>query len=257
MSQKISQEGIDLIKQFEGLALQAFCDEAGAWTIGYSHQDGVVEGSSLTGEEAELLLLEELHNVETRVSELLKVPVNANEFAALVSLGYNIGTDALAHSATLKRLNRDDRLGAADGFDWWVFVEEDGKPQPSPGLKQRRAQEKALFLTPAANEAVLPGIRSSTRLRPLSESSPRRTSFWQSRSVKAGLIALYFAGIQVLHQVVLQLDPAAVQNNLLRMAATYVHERDPKIFEISSAIVLLVVLYLLYVRFDDWRKYRR
>lgn len=257
MNQKITQGGIDLIKQFEGLALTAFRDLGGSWSIGYGHTEGVVEGSSLTAEEAELLLLEELHNVETRVSSLLKVSVNANEFSALISLAYNIGTDGFAGSAILKRINRGDRLGAADGFDWWTDIELNGKKIESAGLKHRRAAEKTLFLTPLAEDKAVPNLSASTSVQPLREGSPRRRNFWASRSIKVGLFGTFFAIVQVLHHVARDLDPNTISYDGVRLAIVFVQGLRPEAFAVSSAIVLITLFYLIYVRFDDWRNYRR
>ena len=70
MAQNINQAGLNLIKTFEGLALEAYLDPVGIWTIGYGHIDGVMEGMTITEEEAEALLLEELDGFERGVSDL-------------------------------------------------------------------------------------------------------------------------------------------------------------------------------------------
>ncbi|TNE42430.1 MAG: hypothetical protein EP347_00930 [Alphaproteobacteria bacterium] len=257
MTQKITQEGIDLIKQFEGLARAAFQDDSGAWTIGYGHKDGVVKDTTITDEEAELLLLEELHNVESGVRDLVRVPLNENEFSALTSLAFNIGLEAFATSGLLKKLNRDDRLGAADGFDWWVDIHMDGQRIQSKGLKRRRAAEKALFLTPSHVDPAIPGNRSSTRARPLGESSPRRGSFWASRSIKASFLGLILATLLALFHVSQGLDPNVIDFDGFRQTLTLIQSLKPIAFKVASTLLVLTLLYLIYIRFDDWRHYRR
>ncbi|TNE58460.1 MAG: hypothetical protein EP340_05395 [Alphaproteobacteria bacterium] len=257
MTQKITQEGIDLIKEFEGLAKTAFRDDSGAWTIGYGHKGGVEKDASITDEEAELLLLEELHNIESSVSALVKVPLNENEFSALTSLVFNIGPEAFASSGLLKKLNRDDRLGAADGFDWWVDIDMDGQRIQSKGLKRRRAAEKALFLTPSHVDPAIPGNRSSTRARPLGESSPRRKSFWASRSIKVSFLALFMTSLLALFHLSQGVDPALINDAGLRQALLAVLGLKPIAFKAAVLIVLVSLIYLIFIRFDDWRHYRR
>ncbi|MBL4860894.1 MAG: lysozyme, partial [Acinetobacter sp.] len=65
-----------------------------------------------------------------------------NQFDALVSLAYNIGTGAFSGSTLVKKLNVHDIRGAADQFDVWVNA--GGKRMQ--GLVNRRTVEKALFL---------------------------------------------------------------------------------------------------------------
>ena len=57
---KISPEGLALIKKFEGCELEAYQCSAGVWTIGYGHTKGVEEGMTITKDQAEQMLLEEL-----------------------------------------------------------------------------------------------------------------------------------------------------------------------------------------------------
>jgi lysozyme len=79
-----------------------------------------------------------------QVKAMVKVPINANQLAALVSLAYNIGDTALQDSTLLRLLNSGaTKQQVADQFDRWIYV----KGKVSNGLIRRRKAEKSLFLT--------------------------------------------------------------------------------------------------------------
>ena len=102
----VSQEGIDLIKSFEGCRLKAYPDPGtgGApWTIGWGATTGVVEGMTCTQEQADQMLADDVAKVAGQVNSLLKIKVNQNQFDALVSFAYNAGAGALAISTLLPR----------------------------------------------------------------------------------------------------------------------------------------------------------
>ena len=101
----IGQKGIDLIKHFEGCELNAYKCPAGVWTIGYGHIKGVSEGMSITQEQAEQMLLDELKEYENYINELVTVNLSQNQFDALVSWVYNLGPANLSASTMLKVLN--------------------------------------------------------------------------------------------------------------------------------------------------------
>ena len=83
---KTNTAGLDLIKHYEGLRLQAYRCPAGVWTLGWGHTEGVHQGASVTESQAEQLLAGDLAQVERKVAELTAgVELNANQFAALVS----------------------------------------------------------------------------------------------------------------------------------------------------------------------------
>lgn len=89
---RISNKGIELIKQFEGCRLKAYKDPAGVPTIGYGHTAGVRMGDSITQEQADELLRDDLVIFEQKVAKYNdKYDWNQNQFDALVSFAYNIG----------------------------------------------------------------------------------------------------------------------------------------------------------------------
>jgi len=150
---KISQAGIDLIKEFEGYlkrttdgGCEAYRCPAGVWTIGWGCTEGVKPGMVWTREQAEFALRRELARFEAAVNRLVSVPINQHQFDALVSFAYNCGEGALAKSTILKRLNAGDMAGAASAFSMWTK----GGGRVLPGLVRRRQRESALFLSESA-----------------------------------------------------------------------------------------------------------
>lgn len=142
----VNQRTIDLIKHFEGLSLTAYQDEAGIWTIGWGHtglmhDDGTVyPGRKITFEKAVQLLRYDMDQTEAQVEALVKVPLNDDQFGALVSFHFNTG--GLPQSTMLKKLNNGNYASAADEFIRWNKV--GGKVVS--GLTRRRLSEKNLYL---------------------------------------------------------------------------------------------------------------
>lgn len=146
----VSPKGIALIKSLEGCRLKAYLDTAGVPTIGYGETLNVKMGMTITQEQAERMFAARIKDFATGVAALLKVPVNQNQFDALVSFTYNEGLHRLRGSTLLKLLNAGDPIRAAAEFPKW---DKDTDPKTkalkvNPGLVKRRAAEKALFLTP-------------------------------------------------------------------------------------------------------------
>lgn len=139
---RINSRGLELVKQFEGLVLTAYRDPVGIWTIGYGHTGPEVgPGDVITKAQAEALLRQDLARFESAVRNLVKVPLSSNQFSALVSFTYNVGSGALAQSTLLALLNQRNYQGAADQFPRWV----NGGGQVLPGLVRRRNQELSLI----------------------------------------------------------------------------------------------------------------
>ncbi|WP_154023036.1 lysozyme [Klebsiella oxytoca] len=146
-----SPEGIALIKGVEGCRLTAYPDPGtgGApWTIGYGWTlpvDGkpVRPGMTIDQATADRLLKAGLVSYESDVLKLVKVKLTQNQFDALVSFAYNVGSRALSTSTLLKKLNAGDNKGAADEFLRWN--KSGGKVLN--GLTRRREAERALFLS--------------------------------------------------------------------------------------------------------------
>ncbi|MFX5276963.1 lysozyme [Acinetobacter baumannii] len=147
MSKTTSNAGLNLIKGFEGKRLNAYDDGVGVWTIGFGtikYPNGVrvKKGDTCTEQQAETYLKNDLTKFEVAINKLVKVPLTQNQFDALVSLTYNIGSGAFKNSTLLKKLNKGDYQGAADQF--LVWNKAGGKVMK--GLVRRREAERALFL---------------------------------------------------------------------------------------------------------------
>ena len=143
----VSPSGVDLICNFEGLELKAYDDGVGVWTIGYGttkYPNGirVKKGDTCTLDQAKAYMQNDLKAFEQTVNNTVKVPLNQNQFDALVSLAYNIGSTAFKNSTLVKRLNEGNYKAAANQFNVWVNA--GGKRMQ--GLVNRRAAESTLFL---------------------------------------------------------------------------------------------------------------
>ena len=147
---RISEKGLAMIEKFEGCLLKASNKLDGVWTIGYG-QTGryygkrVRRGMTTTKAEAHAWLRD--HSIKTyedAVTQAVKVPLNQNQFDALVSFAYNVGVGALKQSTALRKLNAGDYAGAADALTMWTKC----RRKVLAGLVRRRKEERALFLTP-------------------------------------------------------------------------------------------------------------
>lgn len=135
---KISQEGIHLIKTFEGCRLTAYKCPAGVWTIGYGHTAGVTREQEITQGQAEDLLKADLGKYENYVLQNVKFPMNQSQFDALVSFTYNCGQGNLK---TLLANRTADQVANA------LLLYNKGGVKVLTGLTRRRKAERELFLS--------------------------------------------------------------------------------------------------------------
>ena len=138
---KISQEGIDLIKHFEGCELESYCCSANVLTIGYGTTKNVVEGMKISQHQAEELLMKDLEEFEEYVEDLIDVPLEQNQFDALVAWTYNLGPTNLKTSTLRKVLNK----GAYDDVPEQMKRWNKAGGQVLKGLVRRRNAEALLF----------------------------------------------------------------------------------------------------------------
>ena len=137
----ISQEGLGLIKKFEGCELNSYKCAAGVWTIGYGSTHGIEEGMSISKSRAEELLLEDISEFEDHVMNNVKVSLNQNQFDAMVSWTFNLGAGNLKSSTLLKVLNGNDYEDVPEQIKRWNKA--GGKVLE--GLIRRREAEALLF----------------------------------------------------------------------------------------------------------------
>ena len=145
----ISQAGLDLIKSFEGFSAKPYPDVINVCTIGYgttkypNGQAVKLTDPPCTKEQAETYLQNALESFVSDLNRLVKGRVAQQQFDALCSLIYNIGTTNFSKSTLLKKINVGDVAGAADEFPKWNKA--GGKVVK--GLVNRRAKERELFLS--------------------------------------------------------------------------------------------------------------
>lgn len=137
----ISDEGLDLIKSFEGCKLHAYLDSVNVPTIGYGHTRGVSIRDTCTQEQAEKWLRDDAGWASSSVNQMVIADITQNMFDALVSFAFNLGTTSLRNSTLMRKLNKSDFTGAAGEFERWVHA--GGKVLQ--GLVRRRLAERALF----------------------------------------------------------------------------------------------------------------
>jgi lysozyme len=154
---QINAAGLALIKEFEGLRLRAYLCPAGVPTIGYGttvYPNGrrILVGDEITQQQAEDYLRNDLRAFEREVERMVLVPVNENQFSALVSFAYNCGAQALQKSTLLRYINAHEFVAAAGEFARW----NQAAGKVLPGLVRRRAAERELFTRPVTAPAVPP-----------------------------------------------------------------------------------------------------
>lgn len=141
----INEAGLNLIKEFEGLKLEAYLCPARVPTIGYGttvypNGEKVSLGDTCTEEEAHKYLISDVDKFENSVKKLVKVELNENQFSALVSFCYNLGAGNLKKSTLLRRLNSGDYNVGNEFLKW-----NKASGKILKGLTRRRESEKQLF----------------------------------------------------------------------------------------------------------------
>ena len=144
---KVNAEGYALLKRFEGCVLKAYKCPAGVWTIGFGntfYEDGtkVKEGDVITQKRADELAKYIVEQFANSIREMIKQPLNENQFSACVSLAYNIGTGGFKKSSVLRKLNANPLdASIADSFRLW----NKGGGKVLKGLVMRREAEIQLY----------------------------------------------------------------------------------------------------------------
>ena len=152
MKQKfeISENGIKLLKEFEGEILKGYLDAVGLLTVGVGHLVLAGEpyklGQKITAEESNNLLKKDLDRFENFLNSVIKVQINQNQFDALLSLCFNIGQRNFQNSSVLRKLNAGNYAAAAAAFKLWNKARKNGRLIVLKGLVRRRAAEMELFL---------------------------------------------------------------------------------------------------------------
>lgn len=138
---RTNERGVNLIKTYEGLSLRSYRCPAGKWTVGYGHTLTTTPFQQISENDADKLLRFDLQRMERAVARLVKVPLNDNQFAALVSFVFNVGETAFAKSSLLKKLNAGDHAAVPKELMRWVKA----AGVQMDGLVRRRLAESDLW----------------------------------------------------------------------------------------------------------------
>lgn len=172
---KTSRNGLEFITRWEGIKLNPYLDIAEKWTIGVGHlirstdsyegfsnaqvrqllaskdKNNPIAKGGISRAEALRILAQDVEITERELRKAITVPLNQNQFDALVSFGFNCGTGVFRTSGACKSLNSGDYAGFTTKLLEWCKVRVGGKPQVSQGLLNRRKSEVELFNSPYAN----------------------------------------------------------------------------------------------------------
>ena len=138
---KISEDGLELIKKFEGCETSAYQDSVGVWTIGFGHTKGVEAGQTCSIEDAESMLADEMDEYEGYINNMVKVELQQHEFDSLVAWVYNLGPTNLSESTMLKVLNGGQFDRVPDEMNRWTRA----GGEILEGLVRRRQAESLMF----------------------------------------------------------------------------------------------------------------
>ena len=142
MHRNITEQGLELVKSFEGFRATPYYCSGNVLTIGFGH--AVRQGETfmeITQEEGEKLLKDDVGTAERAVLRLTKVPLEDNQFDALCSWVFNVGSGAMQRSGLRQKLNRGEYNEVPTELKKWVYA--GGKK--IKGLMWRREAEAILF----------------------------------------------------------------------------------------------------------------
>jgi len=149
---RVNAAGVALVKEHEGLRLKPYLCPGKIWTIGYGHTRTVRPGMTITSDQADILLDEDLRLAGKAVGRLVKVPLTNNQFAALASFVFNVGVANFERSTLLRLLNRGWYEQVPAQLMRWNKV----SGETLGGLARRRAAEARLWNK--SNEPEIPDL---------------------------------------------------------------------------------------------------
>ena len=139
----ITQDGIDLIKRFEGFSSTVYICPAGYPTIGYGHLVRLGESyTEISETEAEELLRKDVESAERAVLRLVNVPLTDGQFDALVSFSFNLGNGAFQRSTLRRKVNRQAHAEVPEQLMRWVWA----GGRKLNGLVSRRSTEAMRYV---------------------------------------------------------------------------------------------------------------
>lgn len=216
----LSDQGVELIKQFEGFRAKMYNDPVGHCTIGYGTliHTGNCNGSEsekpytdgVTEEKATKLLADKASEFQKVINDNVKVSLNQNQNDALVSFVYNVGPTNFRNSTLLKVLNKGEYASVPSEMKRWnKGRDEQGNLIELPGLVKRRAAEAALF-----EKAVTSVAKSLSReLWPVRHSASYHSEMATAQSAYSTQMnpaAAIIAGIEVADAIQIGLTGVAI-----------------------------------------------
>lgn len=153
---KTSPRGLEFIKAEEGCVLHVYQDPAGYSTIGVGHLLKGEKFGEITAEEALQLLAHDMEVAENAINQLVTVPLSQNQFDALASFIFNVGTGAFQKSTLLRLLNQGQYEAVPGQLAQW----RKAGGRVLPGLVQRRQREGELWAAGAPNSQAATAVPS-------------------------------------------------------------------------------------------------
>ena len=140
-----TNQGLDLIKRFEGFSPTIYICPGGWPTIGYGHVVREFERerceTGIDEDAGAVLLLKDVEMSERAVLRLIRVPIDDGPFDALVSFTFNLGAGALQRSTLRRKVNREEHGAVPAEFRRWIWA----GGRRLMGLKRRREAEAVLY----------------------------------------------------------------------------------------------------------------
>ena len=154
-----SKSGLEFISKWEGCILKPYKDIAGLRTIGIGHLikpgENFPNNVEITKEKALEILASDVKICESSIKTRIKVPLNQNQFDALVSFGFNCGTGVYVQSDACKALNEGKYDEVPLRLLVWCKARVNGVLRKNQGLYNRRKSEGELFVKPAIQQSLV------------------------------------------------------------------------------------------------------
>lgn len=252
---KISKDGLNLIKKWEGWYPKAYKDPVGIWTIGWGTTGAeAYPGRVITKKTGEAFLKKDLEDDEETVKRLVSVPLNQNQFDALVSFVYNCGSGNFSRSTLRKLINRSNFVGATAQFGRWnrARSRDTNEWMVLKGLTNRRKDEAELFSKPLSDEARDTLTEEVKVQKPLTDPNDHDSTVSaeapqmnenalmeivaKSDTVKAAILAITSLGAAVSQM----LEPVT---------------KDP-VTMVAVTVAVISTSWLIYIKWRDTREFR-
>ena len=248
----LSYDGLELIKDSEGLVLSAYKCPADVWTIGYGHTNGVRRGDKIDEATANMFLTKDVGWAERSVAELVRVPLEQYQFDALASFVINLGRGGLKKSTLLRLLNKGDYDGAAKQFPRWNKHRKGKRLVVSRGLTIRRNAEMMLFMghgvTAIANDNEVIPQRVEV---PMGKGVGK--TLLTSKTIK-GVVGLTGGSCFGLNEVLAKGQQAATQLSEIKQTVGAFDFLGDNLPVLLMGVAVGVGLFLIYNRIRDMQK---